>query len=185
MKIGYAICGSFCTHGKSLEILESLLPGNDIYPILSEKSYGTDTKFGTARELIHKTETLCGKSVIHTIEQAEAVSRAGFDILVIQPCTGNTLAKMVHGVTDTSVTMAAKAHLRNRRPLLIALSTNDALSGNAPNIGAMLNKKYVFFVPMYQDDPKNKPFSLAFRPEKTFEAIAAAVKGEQLQPVFG
>lgn len=184
--IGFAVCGSFCTFEKAIGALEKT---KEVYetvtPVMSENAYSTDTRFGTARSFIERIETICGKKIIRTIEQAEPIGpQALLDILVIAPCTGNTIAKLASGITDTSVTMAAKAHLRNNRPVLIAVSTNDGLSGNAANIGKLLNRKNIFFVPYYQDDPIKKPASLTADFTILPEAIEAALKGIQLQPVL-
>lgn len=184
--IGYAFCGSFCTHKASLAALEQLIAeGHDILPIMSENVYTTDTRFGTAASLRLRVETLCGRSVIHTIVDAEPIGpRLALDALVISPCTGNTLAKMARGITDTAVTMAAKAHLRCTRPLLIALATNDAMSANLASIAAMLQRKNVYFVPMRQDDPEKKPHSLVADIERVPEALDAMLGGTQLRPIF-
>lgn len=161
MKIGYALCGSFCTHAKSLAVLESLVETYTVVPILSENVAHTDTRFGKAADLIEIVTTLCHRAPICTIADAEPLGPVeSLDLLVIAPCTGNTLAKMAHGITDTSVTMAAKAHLRSDRPLLLALATNDALSANLANIANMRNRKHVYFTPITMDDPVKKPHSL-------------------------
>ncbi|MEL4106797.1 dipicolinate synthase subunit B [Oscillospiraceae bacterium WX1] len=184
--VGFAFCGSYCTFEKAIAALEKI---RDIYgnvkPVMSESACRTDTRFGTAQNFIDRIETICGEKIIGTIKEAEPLGpKTPLDILVIAPCTGNTLAKLASGITDTSVTMAAKAHLRNGRPLLIALSTNDGLSGNASNIGAMLSRKNVFFVPFYQDDPVHKNFSVTADFELLPEAVDAALNGIQLQPVL-
>ena len=162
IKIGYAMCGSFCTFRRSIDEMKQLRGyGADIYPIMSQNAYTLDTRFGTASDFIEEIEEICGKSVIHTIAQAEPIGpQKLLDVLVISPCTGNTLAKLACGVTDTSVTLAAKAHLRNARPLVIGVSTNDALAAAAKNIGALMNNKNIFFIPMSQDDPRKKPNSV-------------------------
>ena len=161
MKIGYALCGSFCTHARSIAVLEKLTEEYTVVPILSETAAATDTRFGKAEDLLEILRTLCGREPIRTIAAAEPLGPAeALDLLVIAPCTGNTLAKMAHGITDTAVTMAAKAHLRSDRPLLIALATNDALSANLTNIGIMRSRKNVYFTPMSMDDPAGKPHSL-------------------------
>jgi dipicolinate synthase subunit B len=186
LNIGFALCGSYCTFDKAIAALEGVCAkfGN-VTPIMSENAYKTDSRYGTAAGFIDKIESICGKKIISTIAEAEPIGpKALLDILVIAPCTGNTVAKLASGVTDTSVTMAAKAHLRNGRPLLIAVSTNDGLSGNAPNIGYLLNKKNVYFVPFYQDDPMKKPNSLVAEFDVLNDAIEAALKGVQLQPVL-
>ena len=161
MKIGYALCGSFCTHARSIAVLEKLAEEHTIVPILSETAASTDTRFGKAADLLEILRALCGREPIRTIAEAEPLGPAEIlDLLIIAPCTGNTLAKMAHGITDTAVTMAAKAHLRSDRPLLIALATNDALSANLTNIGIMRSRKNVYFAPMAMDDPAGKPHSL-------------------------
>lgn len=184
--IGYAICGSFCTHGESLRVMEELLAsGLELQPIMSENVYSTDTRFHLAEEFRLEVEKLAGRKVIHTVAEAEPLGpSAPLESLIIAPCTGNTLAKMAHGITDTAITMAAKAHLRCDRPLLIALATNDAMSQNLGNIGALLNRKSVYFVPMRQDAPKNKPHSLVADFSRLSEAYEAMKRGEQIRPLF-
>lgn len=184
--IGYAICGSFCTHGESLRVMEELLAsGLELQPIMSENVYSTDTRFHLAEEFRLEVERLAGRKVIHTVAEAEPLGPSTpLESLIIAPCTGNTLAKMAHGITDTAVTMAAKAHLRCDRPLLIALATNDAMSQNLGNIGALLNRKSVYFVPMRQDAPKNKPHSLVADFSRLSEAYEAMKRGEQIRPLF-
>ena len=163
--VGYALCGSYCTYDKAIGALEKLCGIYDsVTPIMSENAYKTDSRFGTARSFIEKIEGFTGRKIVSTITDAEPFGpKALLDILVIAPCTGNTIAKLASGITDTSVTMAAKAHLRNSRPILIAVSTNDGLSGNASNVGALLGRKNVYFVPFYQDDPLKKPCSIMER----------------------
>lgn len=185
IRLGFAICGSFCTFDEAVAQMERLaVLGYDLVPIMSEISYETDTRFGRASDFIDRIEKICGKSVIHTVSEAEPIGpKKMLDALLIMPCTGNTLAKLQYGITDTSVTMASKAHLRNARPLIIAVSTNDALSTAAVNIGGLLSRKNVYFVPFSQDDPKNKPRSMVAEFEKVPAAVAAALSGEQLQPI--
>ena len=185
-RIGYALCGSYCTFDRSVNALERLCSEyGDVTPIMSENAYSTDTRFGKAADFIEKIEAVCGRQIIHTIAQAEPIGpRATLDLLIIAPCTGNTLSKLAYGITDSAVTMAAKAHMRNGRPVLIAVSTNDGLSGSAPAIGRLLGRKHIFFVPFYQDSPQDKPTSLVARFEMINEAAAAALQGEQLQPLF-
>ena len=184
--VGYALTGSFCTHKKSLETAKALINnGVSLIPILSENVKETDTRFGKSKDIIGELEEICKIKCITTIVEAEQFGPAvPLEALVISPCTGNTLAKMALGITDTSVTMTAKAHLRSSRPLLIALATNDGLSANLKNIGEMLQKKNVYFVPMRQDDPKNKPHSLVAE----FDLLPAAFKkmmcGKQIRPLF-
>ena len=185
-KIGYAICGSFCTFRKTIDAMQQLVRcGADVYPIMSQNAYSLDTRFGMAAEFVDEIELICGKSVIHTIPQAEPIGpKKLLDVLVISPCTGNTLAKLASGVTDTSVTLAAKAHLRNARPLVIGVSTNDALAAAAKNIGALMNNKNVFFIPMSQDDPQKKPNSVVVHFDRTLDAVKSALNRIQLQPVY-
>ena len=184
--IGYAFTGSFCTLGASLTELEWLLSaGYDILPIMSENVYTTDTRFYKAEEFIKKVETLCSHPIIHTVKDAEPLgAKSPLEYLIISPCTGNTLAKLANGITDTPVTMAAKAHLRNGKPLIIALATNDAMSANFKNIAVMLEKKNVYFVPLVQDDPAGKPSSLVADFEKIEETVEYASRGIQIRPLF-
>ena len=186
MLIGYALCGSFCTVSQSIREMERLLSdGHDIVPIMSENVYTTDTRFGDAQDISDRIVGMCGRQIIHTIERAEPFGpKIKLDLLIIAPCTGNTLAKLAHGITDTAVTMAAKAHSRQDRPILLALASNDAMSANLANIGTMTNKKGVYFVPMEQDDPKKKPHSLVAKFEMLKECAAAAVEGRQIYPLF-
>lgn len=185
-RIGYAFSGSYCTFEKAIAALEKLRNiYEDVMPIMSENAYITDSRFGTARSFVDRIEDICGRQVIKSITEAEPLGpNALLDLLIIAPCTGNTLAKLAGGITDTSVTMAAKAHLRNRRPVLIALSTNDGLAANAANIGRLLNRKLIYFVPFYQDDPVNKPTSLMADFDLMPEAVAAALENKQLQPII-
>lgn len=183
--IGYAICGSFCTHSDSLAVLAGLCGRYDVLPILSEKSASLDTRFGRAAELAARTEELCGRKNILTIQDSEPLGpKNPLDALVICPCTGNTLAKLAAGITDGTVTMAAKAHMRLSRPLVIALATNDAMAANLKNIAAMCEKKNVFFVPLRQDDPEKKPFSLVADFSLVEDSLEAALNGKQLRPLF-
>ena len=184
--IGYAICGSFCTHKKSLEILRKLKhEGLDLLPILSEISVNTDTRFGRASDLIGAVTEITGNAPIITITEAEPLGPSNpLDALIIAPCTGNTLAKIANGITDTVVCMAAKAHMRTSRPLLIALASNDAMSANLENLAKMLAKKNVYFVPMLQDDPQCKPHSMVANFEMIPQALAAMTEGRQLRPLF-
>jgi len=186
IRLGFAMCGSFCTMKRAVAQLESLVAqGYDILPIMSESVYSTDTYFGKASDFIRQVESAAGKEIIHTISQAEPIGpQKLIDCLVIAPCTGNTLAKLANGVTDTSVTMAAKAHLRNGRPLVIALASNDALGANAKNFGILINAKNVYFVPVNQDDPVKKPQSLVADMTQIPETVEAALAGRQIQPIF-
>ncbi len=184
--IGFAMCGSYCTHRHSLEQLEGLIKsGYEVIPIVSENVYSTDTRFGRAVDLQQKLYDLCGRECIHTVVDAEPLGpRIELDALIISSCTGNTLAKMALGITDTSVSMAAKAHLRGDRPLVIALASNDALSSNLKNIATMLNRKCVYFVPMVQDDPLRKPHSLIADFSLLRPTLDAAMAGKQYQKIF-
>ena len=184
--IGFAMCGSYCTHRHSLAQLESLInSGYDVLPILSENVYSTDTRFGKAEELRRKLCDMCKNEPIHTVVDAEPLGpKISLDALVICPCTGNTLAKMAQGITDTAVSMAAKAHLRSDRPLVIALASNDALSANLKNMATMLNRKCVYFVPLFQDDPKQKPHSLIADFSLLKPTLECAFEGKQYQKIF-
>lgn len=185
MEIGFALCGSFCTYGQVFPIMEALAKKHHMIPIFSPTAYTTDSRFGTAASWLEKAEKLCGVSPLHTIAQVEPIGpKKLLDALVIAPCTGNTLAKLSHGIADTSVTMAAKSHLRNGRPVLIAVSTNDGLAGAAENIGRLLSRRNYYFVPFRQDDPNAKPTSLVADFSKLPEALALALEGKQIQPVL-
>ena len=184
--IGYAFCGSFCTLRSSLDALERLIgDGYEVQPIMSEITYTEDSRFQSAAELKERVEKLTGRKIIHTVHGAKPLGPASpLDAMIISPCTGNTLSKLALGVTDTAVTMAAKAHMRTDRPLLIALATNDALSRNLQNIAAMLNRKNVYFVPMRQDDPIGKPHSLVAEMSVIGECLSMAMSGMQYRPIF-
>lgn len=184
--ICYAMCGSFCTLSHSFDILEAMShSGFEFIPVMSEMTYSTDTRFGKASSHISKLEEICGKTVIHTVKDAEPIGPSlKPDAMIICPCTGNTLSKIANGITDSAVTMAAKAHMRNNKPLIIALATNDGLSANLVNIGKLTLRKNVFFVPLVQDDPKNKPFSLIAKFDLLPETLESAVSGKQLMPMF-
>jgi len=184
--IGFAVCGSFCTHDKAMAALEQVRARwRNIVPIVSECTAATDTRFGKAHDLMREMERICDRRVIASIAAAEPIGpKKLLDLLIIAPCTGNTLGKLAAGITDTSVTMAAKAHLRNGRPVLIAPSTNDGLSTSARNIGELLTRKNIFFVPFGQDDPVNKPASLTADLDQIVPAALAALEGRQLQPVL-
>ena len=184
--VGYAFCGSFCTHKKSLEQLRCLKEqGYDVLPIMSDNVYETDTYFGRAEDLIREVKEITGREIVHSIVDAEPLGpKVQLDALVIAPCTGNTLAKLARGITDTPVTMAAKAHLRSDRPLVIALCSNDALSANLQNISILLERKNVFFVPMKQDDPSKKPHSLLSEFSRLQLTLDGALKSKQIQPLF-
>ena len=185
MDIGFAMCGSYCTYAQVFPILEILTRDYHVTPIFSDNAASTDSRFGIAREHIEIAEELCGRKAIRTIAQAEPIGpKKRFDILVVAPCTGNTLAKLAHSIADTTVTMAVKSHLRNGRPVLIAISTNDALAGAAENIGRLLARKHIYFVPFGQDDPVNKPTSIVADFGKIPQALELALEGSQLQPIL-
>jgi dipicolinate synthase subunit B len=184
-RLGVAVTGSHCCFDMALEALEPLKESWTLVPILSERSAMTDTRFGTAASFRQRLETLCGRKAAVCVAEAEPLGTTeALDALLVIPCTGNTLGKLANGVTDTAVTMACKAHLRNGRPLVLAISTNDGLSGSAENIGRLLQRKNVYFVPFRQDAPYTKPFSLQADTEQLEETLDAAVRGEQLQPVL-
>ena len=184
--VGFALCGSFCTHARAVEALEQVKARfARVVPIVSETVAATDTRFGAAHDLMREVERICDHRVIATVKGAEPIGpQKLLDLLIICPCTGNTLAKLAAGVTDSSVTMAAKAHLRNGRPLVLAPSTNDGLSASAGSIGALLNRKYIYFVPFGQDDPEKKPASLVADFSQVADAAQAALEGRQLQPLL-
>ena len=185
--LGYGICGSFCTHAKNLEVLKEIVQSDkyEVIPILSETVCSTDTRFGSASHFKTSVESICGTRAVCSVREAEPFGPARpLDVLVISPCTGNTLAKIAGGITDTSVTMAAKAHLRNNRPLLIALATNDTLSGSAANIGKLLNTKNIYFVPFGQDDPIKKSTSMICDFTKILPSAKSALEGKQIQPLL-
>ncbi len=183
---GYAFCASFCTHAGSLRLMRELVArGEEILPIISENTQKFDTRFGKAQDFIREIEKTAGRKSVKNIVEAEPLGAISpLDYMVISPCTGNTLAKIAAGITDSAVTMAAKAHLRCDRPLLIALSTNDAMSQNLSSISSLLMRKSVFFVPMIQDSPRGKPHSLVADTERFMDAYAAMKRGEQLRPLF-
>ena len=184
--IGFAMCGSFCTYQPVLEALEELhtvFP--DIIPIMSDVSFETDSRFGPAESFRARLETICGHEILHTIPQVEPIGpKALLDALVIAPCTGNTIAKLANGIADTPVTLAAKAHLRNEAPIIIAVSTNDGLGASGENIARLYQRKHYYFVPYGQDDPQAKPQSLKARFALLPAALDAALEGRQLQPVL-
>lgn len=184
--VGFAICGSFCTFKDVFREIENLTKKNyEIVPIMSENAFSTDTRFGEASYWQQRFKELTKKEIIHTIKEAEPIGpKKLLDILVVAPCTGNTLAKLAYGITDTSVTLAVKAHLRNNRPVVLAVSTNDALSGAAKNIGSLLNYKNIYFVPYRQDSFKNKPCSAVADFTLIEKTIENALKKTQLQPIL-
>ena len=184
--IGFAMCGSFCTHSASVSQLVGLRArGLDILPIMSDAVYTTDTRFGKSSDLIDKCEKICERQVVHTIKDAEPLGpKTPLECLIICPCTGNTLSKLANGITDTPVCMAAKAHLRSDRPLLIALASNDAMSANLKNISTLIMRKNVYFVPMLQDDPISKPHSLVADFSLLQKAFEMAMEGKQMRKLF-
>lgn len=186
IRLGFAMCGSFCTFKRVIPVIRKLTDdGFDVYPIMSFTAYDTDTRFGAASDFISQIEDITGKKIIHSIKDAEPIGpKKLLDILVIAPCTGNTLAKLAMGIADTPVTLAAKAHLRNGRPIVIAVSTNDALAGNAKSIGMLMNMKNIGFVPFVQDDPQGKQSSLVAVMEKIPETVISALSGIQIQPIL-
>ena len=185
-KLGFALCGSFCTLERTLQTMEELAAqGWEIQPIMSPITYRTDTRFGTAEQWRSRVEALGGRPIWHTIPQVEPIGpRALLDLLLVAPCTGNTLGKLACGITDTPVTMAVKAHLRNLRPVVLAVSTNDGLGASARNIGTLLNCRNFYFVPFAQDDPLHKEASLVADLSRTQETLLAALQGRQLQPLL-
>lgn len=184
--IGFAICGSFCTFKSVFKEIENLVKlGYEVIPIMSENAYSFDTRFGEAKFWQDEFKRITKKDIIHTIKDAEPIGpKKLLDLLVIAPCTGNTLAKLSNGISDTSVTLATKAHLRNARPLVIAVSTNDALSGAGKNIGNLLNYKNTFFVPFRQDSFSNKPCSCVADFTLLPKTVENALNGIQLQPIL-
>lgn len=184
-RIGFAMCGSYCTYQMAFSAAEKLAEKYELIPIMSDTAAETDSRFGAASENIRRLSAICGRNVVTTIAEAEPLGpKLPMDALVIAPCTGNTLAKLAAGITDSAVLMAAKAHLRNGRPVVIAFSTNDGLSGSAPNIAALLNRKNIYFVPFRQDDPAKKPRSVQSDFELIGETLRAALNGWQIQPIL-
>ena len=186
IRAGFAMCGSFCTLDRAFRQMEELIDlGFDVIPIMSANVVSTDTRFGKAQDNIARAEDLCGKRVICSIKDAEPIGPHGMtDIMIVAPCTGNTTAKLAAGITDTPVTMAVKSHLRQQKPVLIAIATNDALGASAQNIGRLMNTRHYFFVPFSQDDPLKKPNSLVAHFELLPQAVDAALSRRQLQPVL-
>lgn len=185
--IGVAFTGSFCTYEKVFKELEKLAEeGANIQTIFSDASRTLDSRFGRAKDFVKKAEEMTGNKPMMTIPEAEPIGPGSLlDILVVFPCTGNTIAKLANGITDTPVLMAAKAHLRNNKPLLISISTNDALGINMKNIGLLLNAKNIYFIPFGQDNPKTKPNSMIAHTELLIPALEAALEGRQYQPIIG
>ena len=185
MEIGFAFCGSFCTYDNVFPILEELVKEHHVTPIFSFASASMDSRFGTATEHLEIARKICGRSPLRTIEGVEPIGpKKMLDALIIAPCTGNTLAKLAHSIADTPVTMAVKSHLRNGRPVIVAVSTNDALAGAAENIGKLLGRKHYYFVPFGQDDPINKPTSMVADFTQIPQTLNAALEGRQIQPLL-
>ena len=185
MNIGFAFTGSFCTYSRVFPVLKELAEAHNMIPIFSFSACSVDSRFGTASEHLNEAKAICGKAPICTLEEAEPIGpKKLLDALIIAPCTGNTLAKLAHGIADTPVTMAAKSHLRNGRPVIVAVSTNDALAGAAQNIGALLNRKNYYFVPFRQDDPDKKPTSMVADFSKIPDTLQMALMGKQIEPVI-
>lgn len=186
VNVGFAMTGSFCTFSKTIDKLKELVnKGANVIPIMSFNSYTIDTRFGKANDFIDTIEKITGNKIIHTIEAAEPIGPQKMtDIMILAPASGNTIAKLANGITDTPVTMAIKSHLRNENPVVVAISTNDALSGSASNIGKLLNRRHYYFVPFRQDNPITKPNSLVFDPEYLIKATEYALDREQLQPII-
>lgn len=185
MNIGFAMCGSFCTYGEVFPIMELLARDYRVTPIFSTTAATVDSRFGQAAEHLQQAAEICGTFPLKTIAEVEPIGpKKLFDALVVAPCTGNTLAKLAHSIADTPVTMAVKSHLRNGRPVVIAVSTNDALGGAAENIGKLLSRKHYYFVPFRQDDATNKPTSMVADFNRIHETLDAAMKGRQLQPIL-
>ncbi len=184
--VGYAICGSFCTFSKTIPQIKKLVnSGARVIPIMSQNAYSTDTRFAKAEEFISEVEQITGEKVVHTISGAEPIGpKKMCDLIIVAPCTGNTLAKLANGVTDTSVTMAVKSHLRIKRPVLLCIATNDGLGASAQNIGRLINTKNIYFVPFSQDDPQSKPNSLVADFELIYPSAQMALQNIQYQPVI-
>lgn len=184
--IGFILCASYCTLADSIDVLQSFVDKyGEVCPIMSENSYSVDTRFGKAKEIRERIEGICKMPIVHTVREAEPLGpKTPLSALVVCPCTGNTLAKAANGITDTAPTMAIKAHLRQNRPTLIALASNDAMSANLKNLATMLNRKSVYFVPLLQDSPEGKPSSLVADFSLVEEAYSAMLEGRQLRPLF-
>lgn len=186
-KIGFAFTGSFCTFRRTIEELKKMskIEGMSIVPIMSFNSFNLDTKFGKAADFEKEIEEITQNKIIRTIQDAEPIGpHKMFDILIVAPCSGNTIAKLANDIIDTPVTMAVKSHLRNSRPVVIAISTNNALSGSAENIGRLLNRKNYYFVPFKQDNPITKPTSVVFDPTYIIKTLEFALDKEQIQPIL-
>lgn len=183
--VGLVITGSFCTFKKIIAVIQSLKDrGMNVVPVFSENVQSIDNRFNNASDFIKEVEELTQQKGIYSITEAEPIGpKALFDVVVIAPCTGNTMAKLANGITDTTALMSAKAHLRNNRPLVLAISTNDALGMNLKNIGQLMNVKNIYFVPFGQDNYNKKPNSMVAHLDRTVDTVISALAGEQLQPV--
>ena len=185
MTIGFAMCGSFCTFSDVFPCMEELSKHHRIIPVFSNSAASISSRFGTVQEHLCTAEQICGTKPLCSIEEVEPIGpKKLLDALIIAPCTGNTLAKLAHSIADTPVTMAAKSHLRNGRPVIIAISTTDALAGAAENIGKLLARKHYYFVPFGQDDPENKPTSIVAEFSKIPQTLEMALAGQQIQPIL-
>lgn len=186
INVGFAMTGSFCTFSKTISKMKELVKkGANVIPIMSFNAYNLDTKFGNANDFITEIENITKNKIIHTIQEAEPIGpKRMTDIMCIAPASGNTMAKLANGIIDTPVTMAVKSHLRNNRPVVVAISTNDALAGSAKNIGELLNRKNYYFVPFRQDNPITKPRSIVFDPEYLIKTIETALDNEQIEPIL-
>ena len=185
LRVGVALSGSFCTYAVVLPQIEKMCTLFSVTPIMSETAYGTDTRFGKAEDHVKQLENMTGQRVLHTVAEVEPIGpQKTLDVLVVAPATGNTLAKLSSGIADGAVTLAVKAHLRNERPVVLAVSTNDALAGAAKNIGQLLNMRHLYFVPMRQDDPAHKPRSVVADMTCLIDTVLAAANGRQIQPIL-
>ena len=185
-RIGFVMTGSFCTFRKTIDELKKIVKlGAKVVPIMSENSYTMDTKFGKAEDFIKEIEEITGNKILHTIQEVEPIGpKDMLDILVVAPATGNTMAKLANDIIDGPATMAVKSHLRRERPVVIAISTNNGLSGAGENIGKLFNRKHYYFVPFRQDNPITKPRSIVFDPSYLIKTIETALDGEQIQPML-
>lgn len=185
IKLGFALCGSFCTFAQAIEKMEELSASYDIVPIMSETAYKTSTRFGEAEKIHEQIRKITGKEIIHTIVDAEPIGpKKLVDILLVAPCTGNTVGKIAGGITDTSVTMAVKSSLRIGTPVVLCVASNDSLGASAKNLGSLFNTKNIFFVPLKQDDPVKKPYSLVADFAKVEETLNLAREKQQIQPIL-
>ena len=186
LKIGFALTGSFCTFDKAINQMQHFISeGAEVIPIMSFNAYSIDTRFGEAESIRNRIESLTGNKIIATIKDAEPIGPKNLvDIMIVLPCTGNTLAKLATGIYDTPVTLAVKSHLRNQKPVVIGVSSNDSLSSSAKNIGSLLNYKHYYFIPMSQDDPNKKPFSIVCDFDRAYETAEYAMNCKQIEPII-